>query len=142
MESDDLGMYYWNRDFEKVREYLKVKHELNEQVRDMLTAEELADLKALFYIGRGSEQGEHYAQVLEHMKTLQSEPLSIDEIDSILSKTSLLENIIIGASLVGRPTLATRLREIRPLPDNADAPVLPEDTAQNDSEPPETTQPA
>ena len=116
-EPDDLGTDFWNRDFARIDDFMKVRRELNGAVCSLITPDELADLETLFYVGRGPEQGEHYEWVLQYRKDVdQSSDFEIN-VDQILSKTNLLENVVIGARLLGRPSLALKLGAIRPTVD-------------------------
>ena len=114
---NDLGTDYWQRDYDEMREHMPVRRELNTAVRVLLTPDDLVDLKTLFYVGRGSEQGEHYEQVLQYFKNAHRTSNPAVDFDHILSKTSLLDNVIIGARLLGRLSLASKLRAIRPIAD-------------------------
>ena len=116
----DLGMDYFNRDPEERGEHWKTDDELNNAVRALLTSDELADLETLFDIGRVPRHGENYDLVLKHMKGNQF-PSQVPNVNQILSKSSLLENVIRGARLVGRPSLAVQLRAIRPIAESGDA---------------------
>ena len=119
-DHEDLGLDFFNRDFDKVREHLRIRRELDDAVQAILTSNELADLEALFYIGRGPEYGESYDRVLQSTKASHGSTPAPD-VHQILSKTSLLENVALGAQLVGRPSLAAKLRALRPNVDLDDA---------------------
>lgn len=116
-EPDDLVTDFWRRDFAKIHDVMKVRRELNGAVCSLITPDELADLETLFYVGRGPEQGEHYEWVLQYRKDIhQSSDFEVS-VDQILSKTNLLKNVVIGARLLGRPSLALKLNAIRPTVD-------------------------
>jgi hypothetical protein len=100
-------------------EHLRIRRELNDAIGALLTLDELTDLEALFYTGRGSEHGEDYELALQHVKNNQRRSAPGAAVEHILSKTSLLENMILGGRLVGRPSLSTKLRAIRPIVDDA-----------------------
>lgn len=118
---NDLSTGFWKLNHAEMLEHLRTGGELIRAVRALLTPDGLADLETLFYVGRGSEQCEHYEQVLQYMKN--AHLISGTEVDfnHILSKTSLLKNVIIGARLLGRPSLASRLQAIRPVADRIGA---------------------
>lgn len=114
-DPQNLGVDYFERDWAKIEEHRRVTHELIEAIIASLTDEEVADLKVLFYVGRGREFGEHYemmlADTLAEHRVAQSRR---EGVYNIMIKTSLLENVILGAAAVGRPTLAAQLRTIWP----------------------------
>ncbi|MET3414353.1 hypothetical protein [Methylobacterium sp. 1030] len=109
---DDLGSSYWERDFEQVFAGYKEQAELNRKIKEMISIDELADLTTLFHIGRGGEKGEHYDDVLAHFKRDLGSDKS-NGVAYITSKTSLLENVILGTRAVGRPSLSAKLQAIR-----------------------------
>ncbi|MBJ7440601.1 MAG: hypothetical protein JHD35_16450 [Sphingopyxis sp.] len=114
-ESDGLGTNLFERDWEQVREHRRVTQALVENIIANLSDEDVADLATLFYIGRDRVFGEHYdaklaGTIAEH-KLAKSR---WDGVYHIMTKSSLLENVISGAKAAGRPSLAAKLQEIRP----------------------------
>lgn len=115
IEPADAGIDYFHRDRDKFEEYNRLAGELRETIIDGLSIEELSDLETLFYIGRGTEFGEHYDRMLT--KTLGTHRLAKSRwegVDHIMSKTNLLDNVVKGCKVAGRPTLAAKLRALRP----------------------------
>ena len=115
-DSDDLGADYFQRDREKVKDGRQVTHELIDAIIANLSDEEFVDLEVLFYMGRGREFGEHYDKMLAD--TLAEHRIAKSRWEGvyhIMTKTSLLENVIAGAKAAGRPSLAAELRAIRPV---------------------------
>lgn len=111
----DLGTDYFERDCEKIQEYLRVTQNLVNVIIAELTDEQVADLQVLFYIGRGREFGEHYDVMLAAAVAKQRLAQSRSEaVHHLMTKTSLLENVILGAEAAGRPSLAAQLRAIQP----------------------------
>ncbi|MHA0320309.1 hypothetical protein ACXY7D_18600 [Sphingomonas melonis] len=114
-DPNDLGSSYFQRDWEKVKEHRRITKELIDAIIAELTDEEVADLEVLFYIGRGREFGEHYdAMLAETIAEHRLAKSRWEGVHHIMTKTSLLENVILGAAAAGRPSLAARLRAIRP----------------------------
>jgi hypothetical protein len=112
---DDLGIDYFERDWEKIREHRRVTKDYIEAIIAELTDEEVADIEVLFYIGRGREFGEHYDAMLADAVAEHRRAKSRWEgVHHIMTKTSLLENVVLGAAAAGRPSLAAQLRAIRP----------------------------
>lgn len=110
--ADSLGTDYFQRDFAAVRDRAVKRGALIKHVAAMVSSDELADLETLFYVGRGSELGEHYDDILQSMKDSHRGASLDAEIGHIFSKTNLMMCVIAGASLVGRPSLAQRLTAI------------------------------
>lgn len=114
-DPDDLGTDYFERDCEKIREHRRATTDLIDAVIAELTDEEVADIEVLFYIGRDREFGEHYDAMLASTVTAHRLAKSRWEgVHHLMTKTSLLENVILGAAAAGRPSLAVQLRAIRP----------------------------
>ena len=117
LEADGLGLDYFERDWDKVAEQHHIARTLDEAIIANLSDEELSDLEVLFYIGRGPEFGEHYEVMLA--RTVKKHRLAKSRwegVHHIMSKASLLENVVKGSKIVGRPTLAAKLRVLRGAP--------------------------
>ena len=112
-DPQDLGTRLDQQNLDELCKHMQRRRELNKAVQAIISPDELADLEALFYIGREREKGEHYEWMLEYSKDLHPNSGDVADVDQILSKPALLENVIIGARLVGRPSLAFRLQQIR-----------------------------
>lgn len=115
-DPDDLGMDYFNRDWDAFRAQGEMTKALIDTIGANLTDEEIADLEVLFYIGRGGEFGEYYDQMLaETVQQFKRAASRWEGIHHIMTKTSLLKNVIKGAKAAGRPSLAAKLQAIRPI---------------------------
>ncbi|WP_262267342.1 MULTISPECIES: DUF3775 domain-containing protein [Microvirga] len=113
-DPEDLGMDYFDRDWDKFREEARIAHELYQAVLELLTVEELADLQVLFYIGRDRIKGEHYDDHLERtIAEHQAAKTLWEGVHHLMSKTSLLDAAVDGAATVGRPSLGAKIRAIR-----------------------------
>jgi hypothetical protein len=81
----------------------------------LLTSEELADLETVYYLGRNREDGEHYDANLEQtQRTYGVSGRPMGRLDDVFSKTNLLDAFVDGAAAAGRPSLAQKVRAIRP----------------------------
>ncbi len=116
-KAGDLGIDYFNRDFEEFEEHRRVAWELDEAILNTLTVEEFSDLEVLFYFGRNPEFGEHYETMLtETVAAHRAAGSRWEGVHHIMSKTSLLDSVVKGSSAAGRPTLASKLRSLRASP--------------------------
>ncbi len=114
-DPDHLGTRYFERDWDKVKEHRQVMQTMVDAILANLSDEEVADLEVLFYIGRGGEFGEHYEAMLSDAVAQHKVAKSrLEGVYHIMTKTSLLDNVICGVAAAGRPSLATQLRTIRP----------------------------
>lgn len=114
-DPDDLGTDHFNRDWDKFQAHARQARELDEAVLQLLNLEELSDLEVLFYIGRDRVHGEHYEEdlartVAEH----RAEKSLLSAVHPLMSKTNLLDAVVDGARAVGRPSLAAKLRALKP----------------------------
>lgn len=123
-DSNDVRFDYVDRDWAKYREEMRIARDLDETILKLLTPEELSDLEVVFYIGRDRVKGEHYDKYLEHTIAKHRNAASRWEgVHHLMSKTNLLDAAIEGATTVGRPSLAEKLRGIRPTCEGAAAAV-------------------
>jgi hypothetical protein len=114
-DPNDVGLDYFDRDWGKYEEEMRVARDLDEAVLRLLTPEELSDLEVLFYIGRNRVKGEHYDNYLDH--TIPKHRIAASRwegVHHLMSKMNLLDAAIEGVATVGRPSLAAKLRGIRP----------------------------
>lgn len=120
-EDNGRGMDYFNRDWGKFEEHMRAARVLDEAIIEKLTDEEVCDLKVLFYIGRNPEFGEHYEKMLA--ETVAEHRASSSRgagVNHIMSKTNLLDSVVQGSLAAGRPSLATKLRALRPFVEAVD----------------------
>lgn len=99
-----------NRLREEVLKGREERNALYEAVIEALSVEQVAELEALFYIGRDRVFGEHHEAIVE--RTLAEHRVAGDrwpQVYHILSKTNFLDGLIEGLRRVGRPPLADRL---------------------------------
>jgi hypothetical protein len=113
--TDKLGIDYFDRDWEKVEQQHRVTNGLIETIIANLSSEEISDLEVLFYLGRNNEFGEHYEVMIKNtLKQHKHTTSGWESAHHIMTKMNLLTNVILGAKAAGRPSLATKLRAIRP----------------------------
>jgi hypothetical protein len=113
-DPDDLGLDYFDCDWEKFEEEARTARELDEAVQNLLTLEELSDLEVLFYIGRDRVHGEHYEKLLVDTVAKHGKAESLwAGVHHMMSKTNLLDCVVQGAASVGRPSLAAKLTGAR-----------------------------
>lgn len=113
----DAGVDLFERDWEEIRGNRRMARSLADVIIANLSVEETSDLEALFYLGRGPEFGEHYeAMVAEALQKNRLEKDRWGDVHHLMSKTNLLDEVVRGCTLAGRPSLARRLRAIRPEP--------------------------
>jgi len=118
-----VGMDYFDRNWEEFEEHMRFARALDEAIIQNLSDDELCDLEVLFYIGRNPEFGEHYEAMLAETTGEHRVASSRWEgVHHIMSKTNLLDAVVKGSSAAGRPSLAAKLRALRPvIEDNAAA---------------------
>ncbi len=111
----DIGTSYFDRGFEAIEAHARKTQDLVTAASDLLDRNEFADLETLYYLGRNREPGEHYDDNLA--RTVRKHALAQSRwegVSHIMTKTNLLDSIVVGAREAGRPSLSQALRAIRP----------------------------
>lgn len=112
----DLGVdYFSKRDWAKQKARYATQAAVQKVLLDALTPDELADLEAIYYLGRGREFSESYVEMIAHAKA--SHPGADDRRDAVahlMQKTNLAYCLAVGAERLGRPSLAQQIRSARP----------------------------
>lgn len=115
-------IYFGSYDWDKFAESAQMTRKLVESVLKLLTLEEVADLEVLYYLGCGIYRGEHYEKnvhdtIAQYCGAVQHRGAGArwELVNHIISKKRLFEMVIEGALAVGRPSLADKLRRIRPV---------------------------
>jgi hypothetical protein len=111
---DRLGIVnFADLDRGKFLDYLRIEHEVNHNIQEVLTEEEIADLEVIYYTGRNNEFCEHYEKKIESTK---KEHLTtgdlMKEVDHLMSKTNFQVALARGVSTLGRPDIADKLLAI------------------------------
>ena len=114
-EGDGLGLDWGApRDFDAMAKRHEIQKDVIEAIRNTLSLDELADLDAVYQIGRGNEFAEHYDRIFDIERTrLQLE--DGDPWEAILylvTKTNLQTGVARGLFNLGRPDLATQVEAI------------------------------
>lgn len=113
--SDDLGLDYFERDWEKYKEWADRTKCLDEAALEMLSVEEFADLETLYYLGRDRVYGEHYEHLLNRAISSFGRGVTRGNVHHLMTKANLLNAVADGVERAGRPSLAKKLRELRPM---------------------------
>lgn len=103
-----------NLDWETMRESAELSRKLDKVIENNLSNEEFSDIEVLFYVGRDNEFGEYYKEMLE--RTVKEHQLAESRwkgIHHIMSKMNLFEDLVRGCEIVGRPSLAEKLRALK-----------------------------
>jgi hypothetical protein len=93
-----------------VIEHLKEENEVVTEIEKRITGDKLADLEAIFYLGRDHVFPEYYEQFVEDTKkehTVENDAKA--EIAHLMEKTNFLHCIQLSATKLGRLALAKRL---------------------------------
>lgn len=112
---DDLGISVFDLDVAEMQERLRIENQVNEAICATLTPDEIADVEAIFYIGRDRIFCEYYEQRLA--STQKEHRLNGElavEVDHLMEKTNFLDCLAAGITKLGRPNLARRLKDMRP----------------------------
>ena len=112
-DKNTMGIDVFDRDWDSFRREARAARSLDETIIESLQVEEISDLEALFYIGREAEFGEFYEEGYREAleKNRLEEPFAY--VHHLMSKTNLLDAVVNGCRIAGRPSLASRLRAIR-----------------------------
>lgn len=92
----------------------QIERDVHDQVLGRLTAEQIADLETLYYLGRERAFGEYYERMLEgNLIKQRGGDQRWQTVHHILSKTNLREAVARGCRLAGRPSLAEQLLTVK-----------------------------
>lgn len=110
---DGLGLDFFERDWEKHKEWAEQSERLDRAALELLTLEEFADLETLYYLGRDRTYGEHYEVLVTRAIKTFGRAITRENVHHLMSKTNLLDAVADGVEKAGRPSFARRLRELR-----------------------------
>lgn len=100
-------------DFHELFKSRESYSEVIQAMYDTLTADEIADLGAIFYIGRDSVISEYYPKMFAlRQKECGSEDRVKESLLHLISKANFLQEISKGLSLLGRPDLAEQVQTL------------------------------
>lgn len=94
----------------KMKEEQKIQSEVISNIEGRITGAKLAEIEAIFYLGRDGVYPEDYEIFVEKkQKEHNAENDAQSEIVHLMTKTNFLHSVIIAARKLGRLSLATRL---------------------------------
>jgi hypothetical protein len=80
---------------------------------ETLSIDEIADLEAIYLVGRGREFSEHYDSILQHARERRHVDDDLWEaVHYLVQKTNLQSAVASGLTILGRPDLAERIETI------------------------------
>lgn len=106
-KEDDIGTDFLNTDFEAMVGLARKDKEIQKNILRLLSEDEIADLEAVFYIGRGNEFCEFYEEGLAGVKNkhkINKNPA--EAVRHLMEKTNFLDEIVKGLTILGKPALA------------------------------------
>lgn len=115
--SDDLGTDHFGEiDWDAMREHGRISHEVDQAICEALAPDEIADLEAIFYIGRN---GVFFCEDYENEVMFRREELRLDDrlaerVNHLMEKTNFLVCFAGGIAKLGRPSLSSELMGMRP----------------------------
>lgn len=109
-DANDLGIDYFDPGrFEALQAYLQVAQEVNKALIEKLSVDQLAELRALFYLGRNKVESEYYPRLLEQERRLMAQD-AMKTVDHLMAKTNFRVCLADGLDRIGCTTLALSVR--------------------------------
>lgn len=110
----DIGALI-SRDWEKMQARHAAEAAVQAAILEQLGADELADLEAIYYLGRGREFSERYADMIAYAKASHPTPEERRAaVAHLLQKTNLGHCLAAGVARLGRPSLVGQIQAMRP----------------------------
>lgn len=109
----DLFDYLENH-WEEIEAASRARNEAITQITNALSLDEIADLKAIFYIGRDRIPVEYYEERLNAARAQPAHERPERLVALLVEKTSLAMFLTAGIEKLGRPDLAERIRVMCP----------------------------
>jgi hypothetical protein len=101
------------RDFEAMAARHAVEKVVIAAIIETLSIDEIADLEAIYLVGRGREFSEHYDSILQHARERRHVDDDLWEaVHYLVQKTNLQSAVASGLTILGRPDLAERIETI------------------------------
>jgi hypothetical protein len=97
---------------ERIESEQRAAADLNRQIIELLSIEELADLAALFDLGRLRRFGEHYEDTVAEATGRFRAMGHAEAVAYLMQKTNLQDAVTKGAAIAGRPGLSVKLAAI------------------------------
>ncbi|TCB00886.1 hypothetical protein E0H65_08065 [Rhizobium leguminosarum bv. viciae] len=112
-EQSELGIDYFNRDFEEIFARQKVEKSAIDAILATLGPDELADAETVYYLARNRDYPEHYESNLDSKKKEYRASGKLDmEVLNLMHKTNFLSAFTHGVAMLGRMDLSEKLRHI------------------------------
>lgn len=110
------GIDFFSRsDREAMMQSLSRDATINARLRELLNAEAIADLDAIFYTGRERLYSEWYeTNVARALREHDLERDDSNALEHLISKTNLFKCLVRGLTILGRRELAENIRKLRP----------------------------
>lgn len=109
-KADDLGIDYFQRDWDAIRERLGEEAKVYEAIKLELTTNEFADAETVFYLERDGIFPEFYQIQLERKKAEFGARNDFhQEVHDLMSKTNFRRHFVAGLRSLGRLELADKL---------------------------------
>lgn len=109
-----LGLDYFDIErFAQMAEESTIAAGVNQNLIQNLSADEIADLQTIYYMGRDNSVAEHYPAILE--RTLKAHRLAgnpVLSVNHLMEKTNFLTSLASGLRRLGRPSLSDRLSSV------------------------------
>ncbi len=109
-----LGMDYFDRDegdWKAMKEDALIAKEVNEAVLAALSADEIADLDTIFYLGRDRVPCEDYDALLETTRKRQRGDIA-NSLNHLMEKTNFAQALEAGLKALGQRHLAARVAQV------------------------------
>jgi hypothetical protein len=110
----DYYEYSDRRNFEELKIDFDADRAANEAVRVALVPDEIADLQAIYYLGRDKQPTEIYEREVEATRRVHRLKEPVHTVAHLLEKTNLLTELAKGVARLGRADLAEIIRQKRP----------------------------
>lgn len=106
----EVGSDLVNLDFEALVGHMEKYEEAQNNILQLLSEDEIADLETVFYLGRSALFCELYEDELTRVKRKYKTDRNLAEaVRHLLEKRNFLEEIVQGVKILGNPTLAKAL---------------------------------
>lgn len=107
---DSMGINFFDRCFDAMLDHNKTAQKVQKNLSKLLSSDEIADLEAVFYIGREAIFCEFYEKKLTSIKKEHTANKNLDqEISHLIEKTNFLDCVVNGLKILGKPELAQEL---------------------------------
>ena len=111
---DSSGLFDPSKyDSDAIDTYREISLEVNNKIVEVLSADEIADLQTVYYIGRDRPFCEYYEQVLEETRDAHSAVGELPEkVNHLMQKKNFKRSVVRGVHKLGRPDLVNAILNI------------------------------